>query len=173
MSILGSIPLEPQADSSEAAKLVWVIDVAEGPLEALLEGELDDVASIDEEMKPYLRDAFIELSYVQLPGARNRLENGEISDAELRESALGEDLRQHGLGGKQLDAKVKGIVSYLKRLKDFRRPKWLRRVLSYLNIVLESLALVNPPAGAIAELKSGFEWALQYEDEAQHNDKDD
>lgn len=158
MSILGNIRPKPEEDASDVDKLVWVLEMTGDLLAALIEDELEEVASVDDGLRESLRAAVEDLSQRQLQEAT----------AAVRDKDLSKDLDDHGLAGLQLDAKISGIAEFLKRLIGQKVPKWLQKLLAYVDIVLESLASVVPPAGAVAEMKNAVECALEYRVEENH-----
>lgn len=163
MAALDSIPPRPVERESDAEILVWVLDVADGTMEALLDDELEDVAVVDVELKEDFQGALAELRAIQLPWAKEGMYHPNVV----------ESLDYHGLSGQQLAAKTTAIERFLLRLRETRLPKWLKKLLGALNVLLNSIALVNPPAGAVAELKGSIEWTLDYGEEGRHEKPDD
>ena len=163
MGALDDIPDRPTWDPSGVERLVWVLDVADGTMKALVYNELEDVAIVDLELREHFQTAYNELAQRQLPAAKEF----------MYDSGITEYLDDHGLTDQQVEAKTLAIEKFLGRLRETRLPRWLKKLLGALNVLLNSLSLLNPLAGAVAELKGSIEWTLDYPEEGRHEKPDD
>ena len=101
-----------------------------------------------EEYRQPLADAWYELKDA-LPALKTR-----VSDPS---SELEDRLKEVGLSGRQLSAKLLGLNSVWERFRKFGTIKLLRKLLEFINDVLGSLGVAVPGIEALDELKKLME----------------
>jgi len=88
----------------------------------------------------------------------------QIVKSNLDSSALHTKLSDAGLVGPQLDLKLKGLNDAWKSFWERGTLRLLRRLLSWINTILGSIASVVPGGEALKELKEAMEKLIEDED---------
>lgn len=122
---------------------------------------LDDVVANPTDLVPAYLHSDLKQAW---PDARASLD--ELISALAQPSAAVEgQLQSSGLRGAAFQLKVASFQRYLSLFRRKRRPRWLKRLLSWADIILGSLVAIIPGGDALKEFKEAVEQAADDEDD--------
>jgi len=122
---------------------------------------LDDVVEQPTDLvPPYLRPD-MQAAWPDARRSLDRLIEGVATPSPEDEIRL----QEHGLRGPAFQFKVGSFQRYLRLFRRNRKPRWLKKLLGWADIILGSLVSIIPGADALKEFKEAIEQAADDEDD--------
>lgn len=133
-------------------------------LVAFVHATRDDLGFIFDAAGPYLSPPVAERLWPAWDAVQQRGDFGALASA-IKDGRYDDGLDQVGLSGPELDYKLAGLEAARDAGRNRRTPRWLRRWLKWIDVILGTLLAVIGVGEGIRELKEGVEAELVPHDE--------